>query len=225
MFESICENKTKEFLFIWFEPTISGILLTTGPQNQCDQILSLWWNHRCLIHFWMFISYWAQLWTYFGKYFLLLGKLSLIQMPKYCSKNLPVWSHCCTEQHTLTDDVIFSEPHTEQKTFETPYATVKTFKGGYSSDDKDAHLRPPPTFNYELIDDEDGEGKFEGPHPDQDGEKFRKNPSRNGREVDNSFSWRFSCRRVLWRLFMSSLSWLLWLFSSALSVISVTRFG
>ena len=77
----------------------------------------------------------------------------------------------------------FPDPNTDHKTFDTSFGTVKTFKGGYSSDDKDAHLRPPPTFNYELIDDEDGEGKFEGQQAERENEAFRKNPARNGQEV------------------------------------------
>jgi hypothetical protein len=67
---------------------------------------------------------------------------------------------------TLTD------PDTDSKTYDDTYGTIKTFKGGYSSEDKDAHLRPPPTYNYELIDDEDGEGKFEQPQG-QENETFK----------------------------------------------------
>ena len=77
---------------------------------------------------------------------------------------------------------IFSDPDTDSKTYDSgPYSVVKTFKGGYSSDDKDAHLRPPPTYNYELIDDEDGEGKFE--QPQQENETFRKTPAKSEPEV------------------------------------------
>ena len=48
---------------------------------------------------------------------------------------------------------------------------------------KDAHLRPPPTYNYELIDDEDGEGKFEQQQQEQEGGALRKNPAQNDQEV------------------------------------------
>lgn len=65
-------------------------------------------------------------------------------------------------------------PDTENKNYGDNYAVVKTFKGGYSSDDKDAHLRPPPTYNYELIDDEDGEGKFEQQQSDEGEERPNK---------------------------------------------------
>ena len=43
---------------------------------------------------WVTISHLAKLWTYFGKYFIVLGNFSLFYMAKFLKNNIAMWSHC-----------------------------------------------------------------------------------------------------------------------------------
>ena len=69
---------------LFFVVTYLGTFL---PSFQCDQI---WQNFPTLAKFkkslaisWLTILYLAKLWTYFGRYFILLGKFSLFLLVKY----------------------------------------------------------------------------------------------------------------------------------------------
>ena len=46
------------------------------------------------VNFWVFIDYLAEIWAFFGIKNLLLSQFSLLQIAKYWSNNLAIWSHC-----------------------------------------------------------------------------------------------------------------------------------
>ena len=70
------------------------------PGNQCGQI---WRNfttseqcYKTLALLKRFIYWLAKFWTYFGKFYMVLGKCSVLQMAKFCARKLAIWSNCVT---------------------------------------------------------------------------------------------------------------------------------
>ena len=75
--------------------------------KQCDQI---WRNLttlalccETLVILKRFIYNLAKLWTHFGIFFIVLGKWAVLQMAKFWTHKLTIWSHCSL--------VLFLSPH------------------------------------------------------------------------------------------------------------------
>ena len=76
--------------------SLRGLVTTThyltSSVARFGQISPLWWNLTCLVIFKVNIvlsTILNQLW----QYIMLLGKFSLLQIAKYCTNNITIWSH------------------------------------------------------------------------------------------------------------------------------------